>query len=108
MTPAVSLAVPIYLMMSHYRLLDTYLGLSLVHTMLSLPLAIWLLKGFIDGIPRELEEAAMIDGATSLWQVLRYIVLPLAAPGIAVTACFVFLSSYIEFMFALIIARGDI
>lgn len=105
MTPAVSLAVPIYLMINAYGLAETHLGLSLVHTMLSLPLAIWLLKGFIDGIPTELEEAALIDGASVL-QILRYIILPLAAPGVAVAACFVFLASYVEFMFASILSRG--
>lgn len=105
MTPAVSLAVPIYLMINAYGLAETHLGLSLVHTMLSLPLAIWLLKGFIDGIPVELEEAALIDGASVL-QILRYIILPLAAPGVAVAACFVFLASYVEFMFASILSRG--
>lgn len=104
MTPAVSLAVPVYLMINAYGLAGTHLGLSLVHTMLSLPLAIWLLKGFIDGIPMELEEAALIDGA-SVVQILRYIILPLAAPGVAVAACFVFLASYIEFMFASILSR---
>ncbi|MBL8701116.1 MAG: carbohydrate ABC transporter permease [Alphaproteobacteria bacterium] len=107
MTPAVSLAVPIFLMMTEYRLLDTHAGLSLVHTLLSLPLAIWLMKGFMDTIPVELEEAARIDGA-SLGQILRHVIAPLAAPGIAVTACFVFLASYIEFMFALILSRGSV
>ncbi|MCK6452692.1 MAG: carbohydrate ABC transporter permease [Alphaproteobacteria bacterium] len=105
MTPAVSLAVPIFLMMSGYGLLDTHIGLALVHAMLSMPLSIWLIKGFIDGIPVEVEEAAYIDGA-SFVQVLRHVVVPLAAPGVAVTACFVFLASYIEFMFALIMSRG--
>jgi multiple sugar transport system permease protein len=70
-------------------------------------LAIWLLKGFFDTIPVDLEEQAAIDGATLL-VTLRKIVLPLAAPGVAVTACFVFLASYIEFMFALILSRGGI
>jgi multiple sugar transport system permease protein len=107
MTPALSLAVPIYLMMSSYGLTDTHIGLSLVYTMLSLPLAIWLMKGFIDTIPVELEEAAYLDGA-SLYQVLRHVVLPLAAPGVAVTACFVFLASYIEYMFSLILSRGAV
>lgn len=107
MTPVVSLAVPIFLMMTQYRLTDTYFGLSLVHAMLSLPLAVWLMKGFFDTIPVELEEAAYIDGATLL-TAMRYVVLPLAAPGMAVTACFVFLASYIEFMFALILSHGSI
>ena len=107
MTPGVSLAVPIFLMMTQYRLINTHLGLALAHTLLSLPLAIWLLKGFFDTIPVELEEQAAIDGATLL-VTLRSIILPLAAPGVAVTACFVFLASYIEFMFALILSRGGI
>lgn len=107
MTPGVSLAVPIFLMMTQYRLVNTRLGLALVHTLLSLPMAVWLMKGFFDGIPTELEEAAYLDGATLLGA-LRWVVLPLAAPGVAVTACFVFLASYIEFLFALILSRGGI
>lgn len=107
MTPGISLAVPIFLMMTQYRLVDTHLGLSLVHTLLSLPLAVWLMKGFFDTIPVEVEEQAYIDGATLLGALGR-IVLPLAAPGVAVTACFVFLASYIEFLFALILSRGAI
>jgi multiple sugar transport system permease protein len=107
MTPGVSLAVPIFLMMTRYRLVNTHIGLALVHTLLALPLAVWLMKGFFDTIPVELEEAAAIDGA-SLLLALRKVVLPLAAPGLAVTACFVFLASYIEYMFALILSRGAI
>jgi multiple sugar transport system permease protein len=107
MTPGVSLAVPIFLMMTHYRLVNTHIGLALVHTLLALPLAVWLMKGFFDTIPVELEEAAAIDGA-GLLLALRKVVLPLAAPGLAVTACFVFLASYIEYMFALILSRGAI
>ena len=107
MTPGVSLAVPIFLLMLRYRLVDTYIGLSMVYTLTSLPLAIWLMKGFFDTIPTELEEQAYIDGATML-TALRKIILPLAAPGIAVTACFIFLSSYIEFLFAMILSRGTI
>jgi len=107
MTPGVSLAVPIFLMMTRYRLVNTHIGLALVHTLLALPLAVWLMKGFFDTIPVELEEAAAIDGATLLLA-LRKVILPLAAPGLAVTACFVFLGSYIEYMFALILSRGAI
>lgn len=107
MTPGVTLAVPVFLLMTRYRLVDTHLGLALVHTLLSLPLAVWLLKGFFDTIPVELEEAAWIDGATLLGGLWR-VVLPLAAPGVAVTACFVFLASYIEFLFALILSRGTV
>ena len=107
MTPGISLAVPIFLMMAAYKLIDTHIGLSMVYTVLAMPMAIWLMKGFFDTIPIEIEEAASIDGASRFTTVWR-IVLPLTAPGIAVTSCFLFLSSYIEFMFALILSRGNI
>jgi len=106
-TPSMSLAVPVYLLLLSYRLLNTKLGLVLVHTIAALPLAVWLIKGFMDTVPPELEEQAMIDGA-SVSKTLRLITLPLAAPGIAVAACFVFLASYIEYQYALIINRGDV
>lgn len=107
MTPAISLAVPMFLMMTDFGLVDSYLGLALVYTLMQMPLAIWLMKGFFDAIPRELEEQALIDGATLPTALFR-IVLPLAAPGMAVTACFVFLAGYIEYMFAAILSRGGI
>jgi multiple sugar transport system permease protein len=107
MTPSISLAVPVFLMMSDYRLIDTHIGLAAVYTVVQLPLAIWLMKGFFDTIPRELEEQAFVDGATPMVAVRRIIV-PLAAPGVAVTACFLFLAGYIEYMFALVLSRGTV
>ncbi|HEV7285698.1 MAG TPA: carbohydrate ABC transporter permease [Kaistia sp.] len=78
---------------------DTYLGLVLANMTISVPLASWLMKGFFDRIPRELEQAAMIDGASQM-QALRLIVLPLAKPGIAAATVYVMLNSWSEFIFA--------
>jgi multiple sugar transport system permease protein len=107
MTPGVSLVVPVFLLMLRYRLVDTHVGLALVYVLLSMPLAVWLMKGFFDTIPRELEEQAYVDGATLLGA-LRAVVLPAAAPGLAVTASFIFLGAYIEFLFALVLSRGRV
>src|SRR6185295_4330948 len=87
MMPPIAVAIPIYLMYRHLGLSDTALGMILLYTAVNVSLAVWLLKGFIDEIPREYEEAAMIDGYTRL-QAFRKVVLPQAATGIAATAIF--------------------
>lgn len=99
--PPIVAIVPLFLMMSSFNLVDTQFGLVIIYSALSIPLAIWLLQTFFDGIPVELEEAAMLDGATRL-RVLRSITLPLAAPGLAATAIFTFLLAWNEFLFAFI------
>lgn len=106
MIPWISLALPIFFMLKRYHLLGTLLGVSLAHLICTIPLSIWLLKGFFDMMPREVEEAALVDGA-NLFQVLRLIVLPLSRPGIAVATLFTFLFSYIEFLYALIITKAQ-
>ncbi len=87
MMPPVAVAIPIFLMYRQLGLSDTALGMILLYTAVNLSLAVWLLKGFIDEIPREYEEAAMIDGYTRL-QAFRKVVLPQATTGIAATAIF--------------------
>jgi len=104
MFPPIITVIPIFLVMQKFALVDTFWGLVLAHIPFNLPLAIWLMKAFYDSVPIELEEAAWIDGA-SISQELRKIVLPLVAPGIGVTAIFMFLDSYIEFLFALTLSR---
>jgi multiple sugar transport system permease protein len=86
-------------MMRAFALRDTWTALVLAHTALALPLAIWLLAGFIRDIPVELEQAAALDGAARP-QILRWIVLPLAAPGAASVALLTFLLSWNEFLYA--------
>src|SRR3981081_4442796 len=87
MMPPIAVAIPIYLMFRHLGLTDTKLGMILLYTAVNVSLAVWLLKGFMDEIPREYEEAAMVDGYTRL-QAFFKVVLPQATTGIAATAIF--------------------
>jgi hypothetical protein len=85
MMPPIAVAIPIYLMYRELGLSDTKLGMILLYSAVNVSLAVWLLKGFIDEIPREYEEAAMVDGYTRL-QAFRKVVLPQATTGIVATA----------------------
>lgn len=102
MIPYISIAIPFFALMRSFRLTDTWLAVALAHVTVSLPLAIWLLAGFLEAIPGELEDAARVDGCSRLAALLRVIV-PVAAGGIVVTAIFCFLASWNEFLFALML-----
>jgi arabinogalactan oligomer/maltooligosaccharide transport system permease protein len=99
MFPATLMMVPLYAILDRLHLLDTLVGLVLVYATTSLPFCIWMLKSYFDTIPRELEEAATMDGATA-GQVFLRVVLPLARPALAVTALFSFLQAWNEFILA--------
>ncbi|ORE91269.1 carbohydrate ABC transporter permease [Aurantimonas sp. 22II-16-19i] len=101
MLPPVSLSVPLYMGLAHLGLLNTITGLALVYLTILAPFATWLLKTGFDTIPREIESAAMIDGAR-LDQTLRIVTLPLAGPIVATTALFAFLLAWDEFFYALL------
>lgn len=103
MMPGLVLLLPLYTLMRGAGLLNTHLGLILAHTSFNLPFAIWMLRGFFQELPKELEEAAKIDGC-SLWQAVFRVVFPLALPGIAATAVLTFIFSWNEFLFALAIS----
>jgi ABC-type glycerol-3-phosphate transport system permease component len=105
MFPQISIVAPLYLVLRELRLLDTYPGLVLPYLTFSMPLAIWLLTGFFRQLPPDLEEAAMLDGATRL-RALRDVVWPLARPGLASTAILTFLYCWNEFLFALSFTLG--
>jgi ABC-type glycerol-3-phosphate transport system permease component len=105
MFPQISIVAPLYLGLRTLGLLNTYPGLVLPYLTFSMPLAIWLLTGFFRHFPRELEEAAMLDGA-SRFRALREIVMPLAGPGLASTAILTFLYCWNEFLFALSFTLG--
>lgn len=105
MMPAVAVAIPIFLMYRTLGLSDTHLGLILLYTAVNLSLAVWILESFIDGIPREYEEAAMVDGYTRL-QAFRKVVLPQATTGIAATAIFCLIFAWNEYAFALLLTSG--
>jgi arabinogalactan oligomer/maltooligosaccharide transport system permease protein len=99
MFPSVVMAVPLYMLLDALGLLDRLAGLVLVYATTSVPFAVWNLKGYFDTIPRELEEAATMDGA-SRWVIFTRVVLPLARPAIAVTALFAFMTAWNEFILA--------
>jgi multiple sugar transport system permease protein len=106
MMPPIAVAIPIYLMYRAIGLLDTHIGMILLYTAVNLSLSVWLLKGFMDEIPREYEEAAMVDGYTRL-QAFWKVVLPQASTGIAATAIFCLIFSWNEYAFAVLLTSGE-
>jgi multiple sugar transport system permease protein len=105
MMPPIAVAIPIFLMFRTLGLSDTHAGMILLYTAVNLSLAVWLLKGFIDEIPREYEEAALIDGY-SRFQAFVKVVLPQAATGIASTAIFCLIFAWNEYAFAVLLTSG--
>ncbi|WP_426034408.1 carbohydrate ABC transporter permease [Cypionkella sp. TWP1-2-1b2] len=105
MMPPIAVAIPIFLMYRQLGLSDTHLGMILLYTAVNLSLSVWLLKGFIDEIPIEYEEAALIDGYTR-FQAFYKVVLPQAATGIASTAIFCLIFAWNEYAFAVLLTSG--
>jgi len=105
MMPPIAIAIPIFLMFRSLGLSDTHLGMILLYTAVNLSLSVWLLKGFMDEIPREYEEAALIDGYTR-FQAFYKVVLPQAATGIAATAIFCLIFAWNEYAFAVLLTSG--
>jgi multiple sugar transport system permease protein len=104
MLPPVVVAIPMYLMYREVGLNDTHIGLIILYTAFNLSFSVWLMKGFMDEIPKEYEEAALVDGYTRL-QAFFKIVLPEAATGIAATAVFCFITAWNEYAFALMMTN---
>lgn len=104
--PGIIMVLGVFMLFRAYGLLNSRLGLVVMHTSFSVPFSVWLLKGYFDRIPQALEEAAMIDGCNPAQALLR-IVLPLAVPGLLAVGTFSFLLSWNEFFFALVINRAD-
>jgi ABC-type glycerol-3-phosphate transport system permease component len=100
MFPLIALIIPLFVVMRTLDLLNTYTGLILAYLSFTIPLAVWMLRGFFRSIPSDLEDAAMVDGCTRMGSLLR-IVLPLAGPGIAAASIYGFISAWNEFLFAL-------
>lgn len=105
MFPQIAVVSPLYLMLREAGLINTYPGLVLPYLTFAMPLAVWLLVGFYRQLPRELEEAARVDGASEA-RAFRLVMLPLAAPGLATTAILTFLYAWNEFLFALSFTLG--
>jgi multiple sugar transport system permease protein len=98
-------AIPLFLVFRDLNLLDTRLGLTIAYTTFSLPYAVWIMTGFFAAVPREIDEAALVDGCSRFGAFCR-VILPLTAPGLAAATIYILLLSWNEFMFALVLAGG--
>jgi multiple sugar transport system permease protein len=105
MFPLILIIIPLFLLLRDLKLTDSHIGLILVYVVWALPFILWMLQSYVRGIPRDLEEAATVDGA-SRFQVLIGIIAPLLLPGIVVTTLFAFITSWNEFFFALVILQS--
>lgn len=101
----ITIAIPLYIIMRQFRLLDSHLALILAYTTFNVPLAVWMIKEFFQDLPIEIEEAALVDGCSTL-QVYFKIALPLALPGVLATTVVCFIFSWNEFLFALILTNS--
>ena len=103
MFPIVLLIIPLFILMRTLGLLDTFLGVILGHSTFAIPFAIWMLTSYFNAIPRDLDEAAMIDGA-SRQQTIRLVVLPLVMPGVVTAGIYIFITSWNEYLFAMMLS----
>jgi N,N'-diacetylchitobiose transport system permease protein len=109
MLPQVGLIIPLYVVLAKYGLTKdqgVYLGVIITYMTFALPFAVWMLRGFLVNIPKELEEAAMVDGSSRVGAFFR-ILLPLVAPGLVATSVFVFITSWNEFIFAYVLLNDQ-
>jgi multiple sugar transport system permease protein len=104
MAPPIAVVLPFYLIMVKLRLVGSYIAPIVMHVTFNLPLLIWMMKGFMDDIPMELDESAMLDGCTK-GTVLTRIILPLCTPGLVVSGTFCFIFSWNEFLFSMILTN---
>ncbi len=107
MLPAIAVVFPVFLVYAFLGWSDTYHGLIILYTAFGLPYVIWMMRGYIQEVPIELEESALIDGCNR-WQVLWRVVLPMTRPGLFATAVFAFIFAWNEFLFALVLTRTQI
>jgi len=105
--PAIALIVPLWMIGKQLKLLDTYQGLILIYALFSIPLIVWLLLGYVEAAPKEVEEAAYVDGAGH-WRTYLYVALPVLAPGIAIAAVFTFIGIWNEYVLAYQLAGNKI
>jgi N,N'-diacetylchitobiose transport system permease protein len=106
MIPAPALVIPLFLTMRNMHLLNNLLSLGLSYTAFVVPLTVWVLRGFAQGVPVELEEAARLDGASPA-QVIRHVLLPLLAPGIIATSIFAFITAWNDYVYAYVMMKDD-
>ena len=107
MIPPIVIVFPIFLLYVQFGLVDTFAGLILLYTAFNLPYVIWMMRGYIQDIPLELEESALVDGCTR-WQVFMRVVWPMVRGGLFATAVFTFVFAWNEFIFALVLTRHEV
>lgn len=107
MVPQISIAFPVFLLFVSLKLIDTYAGLIILYTAFNLPYVIWMMRGYIQDVPIELEQSAMIDGL-SPFQVILKVVFPMVRAGLFATAVFTFIFAWNDFLFALILTRSEV
>jgi multiple sugar transport system permease protein len=106
MLPPIVTIVPLFLMLREVGLINSLVGLAIVYTGFNLPFVIWMMRGFFQEVPKEIEEAALLDGESRVGALWR-IVLPLVRPGLAATAVFCLIVAWNEFLFALILTQTE-
>lgn len=107
MMPPVAIVFPLFLLYVWLGWVDSYVGLIVLYTAFSLPYVIWMMRGYIEDIPLELEESALVDGCTR-WEVLWKVVFPMARSGLFATAVFTFVFAWNDFLFALVLTRTEV
>jgi multiple sugar transport system permease protein len=105
-TPGLSFLVPLFLIFQWLGLVGTLTPLVITHLVITVPIVVWVMIGFFEGLPNELEEAALVDGAT-IWQAFRHVALPLARPGITVAMILSFIFSWNNFVFGVVLAGRE-
>ncbi|MFN3687146.1 carbohydrate ABC transporter permease [Salinarimonas sp.] len=107
MFPIVLLIIPLFVLMRWMGLLDTFVGVVVGHSTFAIPFSIWMLTSYMNAIPKELDEAAIVDGATRL-QTIRIVVLPLVMPGVVTTGIYIFVTSWNEYLFAMMLSGQNV
>jgi len=107
MVPPIAIAFPVFLLYVFFHWVDTYQGLIILYTAFSLPYVTWMMRGYIEDIPLELEESALVDGC-SRWRVLWRVVFPMARSGLFATAVFTFIFAWNDLLFALVLTRTEV
>lgn len=107
MMPPIAIAFPIFLLYVFFGWVDSFHGLIILYTAFSLPYVIWMMRGYIEDLPLELEESALVDGCTR-WEVLWKVVFPMVRSGLFATAVFTFVFAWNDFLFALVLTRTEV
>lgn len=107
MVPPIAVVFPVFLVYVWFHLVDTYAGVILLYAAFNLPYVIWMMRGYIQDIPKALEESALVDGCTR-WEVIWKVVFPMCRAGLFATAIFTFVFAWNEFLFALVLTRTEV